>query len=394
MNIITIDTTKNKKTIWYFGLEPIKARYTEQLSTRWIPSAFERYKDEVNFISLDGTYDKSEQIKVGAVLDACGRGMFAMSQCQKFLSHLSAGDIKDGDVIYLQDFWHPGIESIFYALDLYKIKVQIYSMLHAQSVDEYDFTYQMREWMKPIEIGISRKMDGIFVGSTIHKDQLRNYGFDCPIHVVSLPFGKDDTLKLVKPGYEKKQQVIFASRLDKEKNPYFLLEVIDRFLNQNPAWEWIITTSGKEFRSNLPGVVELFENYSKNNSRLKLLSDLSKEQYYQTIAESEIMFNSSLQDYVSWTSIEAHTFGTRFICPNFRSFPDFCDQAFMYRPFDVISALQLLNESVREKVQSTSRDLSNISDLGRNLEAFIMVNGINFEVNIWHEYELCENLLK
>lgn len=385
---------KNKKTVWYFGLEPIKARYTEQLSTRWIPSAFGRYKDQINFISIDGTYDKSEQIKVGAVLDACGRGMYAMSQCQKFLSYLSSGDVKSGDVIYLQDFWQPGVESIFYALDLYGIKVEIYSMLHAQSVDEYDFTYQMRDWMKPIEIGISKKMTGIFVGSTIHKDQLRGYGFDCPIHVISLPYGKKDTLELVAPGFVKYPQVIFASRLDKEKNPYFLKEVIDAFLKSNPDYRWVMTTSGKEFRSNVDGVVDMFWDYSKVQPRFKMLCDLSKEEYYRTIAESEIMFNSSLQDYVSWTSIEAHTFGTKFICPNFRSFPDFCDQKYMYQPFDVYSALKLLEHSIEYDVQSTCRDLSNISDVGRRLEAYIMVHGIDCEVNIWHEYEYCKQLIK
>lgn len=387
---------KNKKNIWYFGLEPIKARYTEQLSTRWIPQAFELYNNQVNFVSIDGTYDDSQQIKVGAVLDACGRGMYAMSQSQRFLSYLSSGDVKNGDVLYFQDFWHPGIESIFYALDLYKIDVRIYSMLHAQSVDEYDFTYQMRDWMKPIEIGISKKMNGIFVGSTIHKDQLRNYGFECPIHVVSLPYGKEDTLNLIDPQYadNKKNQVIFASRLDKEKNPYFLLQVIDRFLSNFPSWSWLITTSGKEFRSNLPGVVDMFYEYSKKNPRLKMLNDLSKVEYYQSIAESRIMFNSSLQDYVSWTSIEAHTFKTLFICPNFRSFPDFCDQRFMYKPFDVEDAVQLLDASVEYGIQSTCRDLSNISDTGRMIEAYIMVNDIDYEINIWHEFELCKNLLK
>jgi glycosyltransferase involved in cell wall biosynthesis len=266
-------------------------------------------------------------------------------------------------------------------------------MLHAQSVDEYDFTYQMREWMKPIEIGISKRMTGIFVGSTIHKDQLRNYGFDCPIHVVSLPYGKTDTLKLVKPGYTKKNQVIFASRLDKEKNPYFLLEVIKKFLTQHHDWEWVITTSGSTFRSNLPGVVEMFEKYAREESRFKLLNDLSKEEYYTAIAESKIMFNSSLQDYVSWTSIEAHTFDTKFICPNFRSFPDFCDSRYMYKPFDVDQAVSLLSNSARIGTQSTVRDLSNISDLGRHLETYIIVNGLDHEVNIWHEYEYCKNLI-
>lgn len=388
-----------KKNIWYFGLEPVKARYTEQLSTRWIPAAFGEYSNEVNFISLQGQYDKSEQIKVGSVLDAVGRGIYAMAQCQEFLTDLANGEVKNDDVLYFQDFWHPGIESIFYALDLYKIKVRMYSMLHAQSVDEYDFTYQMRDWMKSFEIGISKRMDGIFVGSTIHKDQLRAYGFECPIHVVSLPIDKRDVLNIVpvKPG--KKNQVIFASRLDKEKNPYFLIEVISDFLTQHKDWEWVMTTSGNEFRSNLPNVIEMFNEFASIEPRFKMLKNISKQEYYQTIAESKIMFNCSLQDYVSWTSIEAHIFRTKFICPNFRSFPDFCNPDWMYRPFDVGNAVDLLTAAILHydfdfDCQSINRDLSNISDLGRRLEAFIMVNGIDYEVNIWHEYELCKNLVE
>ncbi len=384
---------KNKKTVWYFGLEPVKARYTEQLSTRWIPDAFSKYSDQINFISIDGEYDKTEQIHVGVVLDAVGRGKYAMAQCSEFLTQLSSGKVKTGDALYFQDFWHPGIESIFYALDLYNVKVDIYSMLHAQSVDEYDFTHSMRDWMRPFELGIDKRMTAIFVGSTIHKEQLRQAGFQSKIHVVSLPFGKEDTLKLVKIGYTKKNQVIFASRLDKEKNPYFLIEVIKQFLNQHHDWEWVITTSGASFRSNLPDVVEMFESYAQEQPRFKMLNNLSKEEYYTEIAQSKIMFNSSLQDYVSWTSIEAHTFDTKFICPNFRSFPDFCDSRFMYKPFDVNQASSLLSNSARINTQSINRDLSNISDLGRNLEAHIIVNGVDGELNIWHEYEYCKNLI-
>lgn len=382
-----------QKRIFYFGLEPIKARYTEQLSTRWIPSAFDLFKTEAEFISIDGSYDKSEQINVGVVLDACGRGIYAMSQSQQFLSKISRGEVRNGDVLYFQDFWHPGIESIYYALDLYKIDVKIYSMLHAQSVDEYDFTYQMRPWMKEIELGISRKMNGIFVGSTIHKNQLRDYGFTCPIHVVSLPFGKQDTLSLVPGNVKKKNQVIFASRLDKEKNPYFLLEVIKKFLSINRDWEWVITTSGASFRSNLDSVVEIFEVYSKIEPRFKMLSDISKEEYYKTIAESKIMFNSSLQDYVSWTSIEAHTFKTNFVCPEFRSFPDFARSIQMYQPFDVDDAVHHLEVSKNYSNYDHYRNLSDISDTGRVLEAYIMVRGLDHEINIWHEYEYCKHLL-
>ena len=70
----------------------------------------------------------------------------------------------------------------------------IYAMLHAQSVDEYDFTYPMRTWMRGFELGLDKRMTGIFVGSSIHKEQLREAGFESPIHVVSLPIHKQATL--------------------------------------------------------------------------------------------------------------------------------------------------------------------------------------------------------
>ena len=75
--------------------------------------------------------------------------------------------IKDGDALFLQDYWHPGIESILYALDLYGISVEIYAMLHAQSVDEYDFTYNMKNWMRHYELGLDERLSGIFVGTAL-----------------------------------------------------------------------------------------------------------------------------------------------------------------------------------------------------------------------------------
>ena len=131
------------KKVFYFGLEPLKARYTYQLSKEWMPATFAPYEKagKLQFIDVEGEFDPDQQIKVGAVLDAVGRGKFAMSQCSNFLDMLNRDEVSNGDVIFLQDYWHPGIESILYALDLYDIKVDIYAMLHAQSVDEYDFTW-------------------------------------------------------------------------------------------------------------------------------------------------------------------------------------------------------------------------------------------------------------
>ena len=70
------------RKIFYLGLEPLKSRYTEQLSKVWMPLTFAGY--EVEFIDVDGQYETGD-IQVGAVLDAIGRGKWSLNQCQTLL---------------------------------------------------------------------------------------------------------------------------------------------------------------------------------------------------------------------------------------------------------------------------------------------------------------------
>ena len=387
---------RKMKKVFYFGLEPLKARYTYQLSKEWMPATFQPYVDsgKIEFIDVEGEFDPDQQIKIGAVLDAVGRGKFAMSQCSNFLDMMNRDEVRDGDVIFLQDYWHPGIGSILYAADLYGIKLEIYSMLHAQSVDEYDFTYPMRSWMRGFELGLDKRMTGIFVGSSIHKEQLRNAGFEAPIHVVSLPIHKEKTLAKLPsydPGAQRKPFVVYSSRLDKEKNPFFMMEVAQEFLKMHPNWEWHVTTSGKEFRSMLPGVINKLRALSIEEPRFKLLEGLTKEEYYTELATCSIQFNSALQDYVSWTVIEATAFGADIVYPRFRSFPEFIDDDRMYKPFDVQSAIDTIHDALDK--YRPHYDIVNISDLGRQMEGYIVANGIEQEINVWHEAGYCKHLL-
>jgi hypothetical protein len=93
-------TEMKKPTVFYFGLEPLKARYTYQLSTKWMPEAFGLQSDKVNFVDIPGEFDETQEIKVGAVLDAVGRGKYAMSQCANFLDMLNKDIVKDGDIVF------------------------------------------------------------------------------------------------------------------------------------------------------------------------------------------------------------------------------------------------------------------------------------------------------
>jgi glycosyltransferase involved in cell wall biosynthesis len=355
-----------------------------------MPDTFKDYP--VEFIEVEGEYDNEQQINVGVVLDAIGRGKYSLSQCNKFLDYISSGMVKNGDVIYLQDFWTSGFSSILYALDLYNIKVQIYAMVHAQSVDEYDFTHSMAYWMRHYELGLDKRLSGIFVASTIHKQQLRSAGFTSPIHVVSLPINKIQTENKIKSNKPKKNVILFSSRLDKEKNPYFMLEVAKLFLDNNLDWEWHVTTSAKEFRSSLPNIIKDLYNFSIIQPRFKLLSNLSKEEYYNELSECKIQFNSSLQDYVSWTVIEATIFGADIVYPNFRSFKEFIPKDRLYTPFNSFDALEVINNTINSLRQHP--EISYKSDLGRKLEGYIMSNNyVGEELNIWHEESYILNLL-
>ena len=381
------------KTIWYFGLEPLKERYTYQLSNIWMPEAFAAYSNEYNFVNLKPV-QSGDKINVGVVLDAVGRGKWAMDQCALLLDGINSGAVKDNDIIFLQDFWTPGIESVFYALDLYGIKnVKVFSMLHAQSVDEYDFTHSMKDWMRPFELGIDKRMSGIFVGSTIHKEQLRQAGFTAPIHVVSLPLHLQDVLDTAPEKVARKNNVIFTSRFDKEKNPYFLMKVIKNFLEENKDWTFTITTSGTSIRSNLKGVAEDFYALAELEPRFKIKTGLTKEDYYYELKSSKIQFNCSLQDYVSWTALEANAFGCVLVYPDFRCFTEMHDITFKYYAFDTASAGFVLNQAT-DNYKILDKGLAQRADLGRRLEAFIVCTDYTGpELNVWHEQEYITKLL-
>lgn len=384
---------KNKNTFWYFPLEIQESRYTNQLCNFWIPDAFKNINNKLNnkfnFRSIKGKNVPS-QIKVGQVLDATGRGKYSLSQVYNFLQEIENNKVKDNDIIYLQDYWTPGIEAIWYALDLYNIKVKVYSMCHAQSVDIYDFTYPMRKWMRLYELGLDKVSTGIFVGSSIHKQQLKKAGFSSPIHVVSLPLGLDEVssrMGITNKNIKKSNSVIFSSRLDKEKQPEFMLEIAEKFLKDNPNWKWYITTSGKEFRSSIPNFVEKLKLKSKQIKNLYVLSNLTKEEYYELLKKSKIQFNCSLQDYVSWTLLEASTAGCDICYPNFRSFPECISKDRLYKHQDKDSALKLLNKMVKED-KFKKHNMHIISNKGRLIEMEIMLNDIKKEYNIWKECDI------
>lgn len=382
--------------LFYFPLEPVKSRYTFQLSNFWMPESFKQF--DWNVITINGDELEENDIKIGHVLDSIGRSIYSISQIKNFLqNYLDKGLVKNNDIIFFQDFWTPGIEAIYYALDLHNIKVRTYSMLHAQSVDEYDFMYSMKNWCRNFELGIDKihNSGGIFVGSTIHKEQLRQSGFESPIYVMSLPLDKNNIKQTLSESFNKKKQVVFSSRLNGEKNPWFMFNVAKTFLDEYKDWEWIITTSSKEFKSEDEKLLSHLKNYSIVEPRFKMISNLTKEEYYKILSESEIQFNSSLQDYVSWTMLEAVSFNCKLVYPNFRSFLEcILDKNYLYDNFQIESVMKTFKKVISLNLSTFQNIVVDMSNTGRLFESYIMYHNVKKEFNIWTDYEVIKHILQ
>lgn len=372
-------------TLWYFGLAPQKSRYTEQLSKKWMPQAFgyvfnksrNKWCDVEDTTGKDLTQGLNADVKTGVVLDDYSRVVHCYRQCESFAKLISLEEVENGDAIFLQDYWTPGIEGILYALSVRGISVRLYAMCHAQSVDVYDFTHAMEYWIRNAELSIDRyiKKNGgaIFVASSVHRQQLREADFLAPIHVMGLPFDYYDVRPKNKdvfaPG-QRPNKVVFASRMHPEKQPRFMLDVAGKVLHANQSARWVITTSATHLQMDPEMAQSIGERIDwirgETGNRLEVKAGMSKEEYYQELLTARVIFNCSLQDYVSWTLLEGITHGCVPVYPDFRSFPECLPGEFLYQHRDV-------DVDIRgEEFSSTFDALCTINDLLSDEGAFPM----------------------
>lgn len=352
------------RKLFYVPLESYKERYTCQLSapkTGWLERNW--IKAKVNYQRIDGSLNEvTGNIKNGCVLDAVRRGIHCCSQIQEILQRLQTGEITSEDCIYFDDFWTPGISALPYAFELMGVKPKMYCMLHAQSVDQFDFTYKMRHWMRHFEKGIAAIMDGIFVTSTCLRDLLLYHGVGTKdnVFICGLPYNSEEVREHFPKfpgGYPlpKNHQVIYSSRWDKEKDPEFFMEVMEFAILKRVDVKFVITTSAPELRSNEPRLIRKVKNLaSLFPYNIEIRENLTKEEYYWALLESKVQMNTADQDFVSWTLLEATTCGCRPLYPNFLSFPEALqfNNEFMYQKGSVSDAVRMLDRSLKQPKES------------------------------------------
>jgi hypothetical protein len=318
------------RRLFYMGLESYEARYTLQL-TEWNRHVFKRRGLDVVYVP-GLNLDNSQKISVGQVLDAHGRSYFAMSQMMNLVRLMQQGEVTTDDVVYFEDMFQPGIESLPYILDQVpeSLRPRIFVRCLAQAIDPDDFVHVwgMAGWMSTYERMVNQ-IPGVTVLATNEEmvAHMKIAGWTAPIYNISgLAFGKEEVLERIggrqniRPFDQRRMRVGFAARFDQEKQPGFFMDLAERVQNINPNIEFAVFAGG-ELRSNNADYL-LRARQFEQQGRLKIYDGLSKNAYYDLLNDTRVLFNCALQDWVSNTVSEADTLGCNVLYPAYRSFPE------------------------------------------------------------------------
>ena len=338
------------RKLYYMGLEPYKARYTLQLQD-WNTAVFDARG--LDYVVVPGeTLSNDQAIVTGQVLDAHGRTYFGMSQLMNLIRMMKAGELNNEDVVYFEDMFQPGIESLPYILKQIDpaLRPRIYVRCLAQSIDPDDFVHVwgMADFMGHYEKMVDSFVDGVLATNEEMVMHMKIAGWKAPIYNISgLAFGKAEVQSRVaeiKPFADRKMRVVFSARWDQEKQPDFYMDLIEAWNSQLGLEEVeFCVCSGGKLKSNSDSYMQRTRDLVERGL-LTIYEDLEKNEYYNIVNDSRVVFNCALQDWVSNTVSEADALGCNVLYPAYRSFPETFanDHSRLYVPWSIDDAMDKL----------------------------------------------------
>jgi hypothetical protein len=350
------------RKLFYCGLEAYQDRYTLQL-TSWNTAVFDRRGIDYTIV-LGNDLTTTKNIQVGQVLDAHGRGYYSLSQMMSLIKLMKEGDITGEDVIFFEDMFTPGIEALPYILNQIptKDRPQIWLRCLAQTVDPDDFVHScnMSDWMRKYEQMVNCFATGILASNEEMIANMRVAGWTAPVYNISgLAFDANEVRSRAnaRPFDDRQHRVVFASRWDREKQPDFFMDIVEGYHQIDPSVEFCLL-QGSVLRSNNQKYIARARDLEQRGL-LTICDNLSKNQYYQILANSKVLLNTALQDWTSNTVSEADALGCNVLFPAYRSFPEILnnDATRLYVPWsktDVYQKLGALLDAPHEKISEVS----------------------------------------
>ena len=368
------------RKLYYMGLEPYEGRYTLQLQ-EWSERAFKRRG--IDYVIVPGnTIDDTKAISVGQVLDAHGRSYFGMSQMMNLVQMMRNGECTGEDVVFFEDMFQPGMESLPYIMDQIPAeqRPKIWLRCLAQAVDPDDFVHVwgMSRWMSLYESMCNEFATGILASNEEMVAHMKIANWRAPIYNISgLAFDKDEVqerVRGIKPFSERSMRVVFAARWDQEKQPDFFMDLAEEYAETDVEFAVL---QGGPLRSYNSVYIDRANELSRRGV-LRVYENLKKNDYYNIVNDSRVLFNCALLDWTSNTVSEADALGCNVLFPAYRSFPEIFanDHTRLYVPWSKEDATTKMHQLLAEP----HKDLGKISDwTGATIDRYIDIMSGNGE---------------
>jgi len=230
------------------------------------------------------------------------------------------------------------------------LRPRIFVRCLAQSIDPDDFVHVwgMSEFMGHYEKMVDSFVDGVLATNEEMIMHMKIAGWKAPLYNISgLAFGKNEVrgrvLGPLKPFEERTMRVAFSARWDQEKQPDFYMDLIEAFYSRSNKKIEFCVFSGSKLKSNNESYMERTRKL-QSEGKLVIYEDLEKNDYYQLLNDTRVLFNCALQDWVSNTVSEADTLGCNVLYPAYRSFPETFanDNTRLYIPWSIDDAMSKL----------------------------------------------------
>jgi hypothetical protein len=211
----------------------------------------------------------------------------------------------------------------------------------------------MAKWMGLYEQMVNEFVTGVLATNEEMVAHMRIAGWTAPIYNISgLAFGKEEVqervggLPGILPFAQRRHRVVFSARWDQEKQPDFYMDLIEAYHRRHPltAVEFCICSGGVLKSNNDSYMARTHE--LEAAGKLTIHQDLGKNDYYNIVNDSRVVFNCALQDWVSNTVSEADALGANVLYPAYRSFPETFanDHERLYVPWSIEDALNKLEK--------------------------------------------------
>jgi hypothetical protein len=335
------------RKLFYCGLESYESRYTLQLQD-WSERAFK--KRGIDYVVVPGkTIDNTKAISVGQVLDAHGRSYFSMSQMMNLVQMMREGECTGEDVVFFEDMFQPGIESLPYIMDQIPAdqRPKVWVRCLAQAIDPDDFVHVwgMSKWMSLYEQLCNQFVTGVLASNEEMVANMKIANWTASLYNISgLAFSKEEVqerVDYIKPWKDRANRVVFAARWDQEKQPNFYMDLAEQYAGTDIEFAVL---QGGPLRSNNPKYIERARALEAAG-KIRIYENLKKNEYYNILNDSRVLFNCALQDWTSNTVSEADALGCNVLFPAYRSFPEIFnnDHTRLYVPWSIEDAADKLD---------------------------------------------------